>query len=297
MKFTKLKYDPVKFLLSPRQPAWVKYQTYIRILKKPLDDSDVEHWRKKRDSSAIVHNIRLKQGNSGWFPAIPWMHIHKYYFHRLIEMGYGLEDATVRRAADNLLNYQLPNGGYMHPTGSRVNIPNPREGWAACVTGYVTKALIDLGLIEHPNVKKTLHVLLNGQNPDGGWICQRGGPCVDESNCIISGSPWVFACLAQARLIDLNSTITKKAIKMFSKFKKEIMQHGYMQDRYYRCDESLLIPSLCGLGISKNNSFLKDLLDSLLKKQQPDGSWYFRGKSSSWYTIEAMTALQIAKYI
>ena len=112
----------------------------------------------------------------------------------------------------------------MHPTGPRVNVPNPKEGWAACVTGYVTKALMDLGLAEHPNVIQSLNVLLNGQNDDGGWICQRGGPCVDESNCIISGSPWVFRCLVQAGLIDIESPITKKAINMFDRYKKKIIR-------------------------------------------------------------------------
>ncbi len=294
MNSIKLKYNPINYLLSARQLAWVKYQTLVRILQKPIDDPDVSLWHKKRDSSAIVANLKAKQGDSGWFPSLPWMHIHTYYFHRLIEMGYGLEDATVKKAADNLLNYQLPNGGYMHPTGPRVNTPNPQEGWAACVTGYTTKALMDIGLTDHPKVKKSLNILLNGQNFDGGWICQRGGPCLDESSCIISGSPWVFACLVQAHLIDANSSVTKKAVRMFNKFKKEIINHGYMQDRCYRCDESLLIPPLCGLGHSERNSLLSDLIESLIKKQQPDGSWLFRDKRSAWYTIEAVVSLQAA---
>lgn len=295
--FPKLRYNPTDFLLSPRQSAWVKYQTYVRILNNPLDNPVVVHWRKKRDSSAIVAKIRAKQEDSGWFPAMPWMHIHKYYFFQLLEMGYGFEDAAVKKAAENLLNYQLPNGGYMHPTGPRVNTPNPQEGWAACITGYVTKALMDIGLAEHPKVKKTLQVLLNRQNQDGGWICQRGGPCIDESNCIISGSPWVFTCLVQAGLLDINSLIAKKAIKMFKGFKKEIILHGYKKDRYYRCDESILIPPLIGLGTTMRDPFLRNLVAALIKKQQSDGSWHFRGKRSSWYTIDVVAALQSVKCI
>lgn len=112
-----LKYDPLHYLFGPRQPAWIKYQTLVRILNKPADDTDVIHWQRKRDGSAMVKRIREKQLPSGAFPCMPWMHIHKYYFHRLLEMGYGLEDETVKRTTDNLLDYQLPDGGYMHPTG------------------------------------------------------------------------------------------------------------------------------------------------------------------------------------
>ncbi len=115
---------------------------------------------------------------------------------------------------------------------------------------------------------------------------------MDESNCIISGSPWVFACLVQARLISRDSPIAKKAVAMFGRFKKEIMYHGYMHDRCYRCDESLVLPSLHGLGLSKRDPLFRDLLKSLVSKQQPGGSWLFRQKRSAWYTIEAVAALR-----
>jgi len=279
------------FLLTPRRPAWVKYQTLVRLLGRSQDDPDVRHWRRKRDESALVAKIRARQSPEGCFPGMPWMHIHKYYFHRLVQMGYDMEDDTVRRTAEQLLDYQLPGGGYMHPTGPRVNTPDPRKGWAACMTGYVTKALMDLGLADRPQVVKALKVMLNGQNYDGGWTC-REGSCVDESNCIISGSPWTLACLVQARLIGDDSPIAKKAVAMFGRFKKEIARHGYMKDTCYRCDESLVLPSLGGLGLSRRAPLFADLLKSLIDKQQPDGSWLFQQKRSAWYTIEAVAALQ-----
>ena len=179
----------------------------------------------------------------------------------------------------------------MHPTGPKVNTPDPRKGWAACMTGYVTKALLDVGLADRPQVAKALKTMLNGQNYDGGWIC-REGPCVDESNCIISGSPWTLACLVQARLIGADSPVAKKAVAMLRRFKKEIAHHGYMKDRCYRCDESLVLSSLYGLGLSKQDTLFGGLLESLIDKQQPDGSWLFRHKRSPWYTIEAVAALQ-----
>lgn len=287
---SKLKYDPTPFLFSSRRPAWVKYQTLVRILGKSTDDSEVISWRDKRDTSAVVARIREKQMPDGSFPCMPWMHVHEYYFHRLLEMGYGLEDETVRRATNNLLKYQLPEGGYMHPTGRKVNIPDPREGWAPCMTGYVTKALIDVGLAEHPSVVKALQIMKNRQNYDGGWIC-REGPCVDECNCIISGTPWVFACLALARMISIKDHMGQKAIALFSRYKLKIMRHGYKDDRCFRCDEALVLPSLHDLGLSKRHRLIKDIWKSLVNKQQPDGSWLFHGKSSPWYTIEVLVAL------
>ncbi len=79
---------------------------------------------------------------------------------------------------------------------------------------------------------------------------------------------------------------------MLGRFKNEITRHGYMKDRCYRCDESILLPALLGLGLSERDPLFRDILKSLVDKQQPDGSWLFRGNRSAWYTIEAVAALQ-----
>jgi hypothetical protein len=284
-----LKYDPVQYLLSARRPAWVKYQALVGIVGRSEDDPEVVRWREKRNRSAIVARIRAAQASDGSFPAMPWMHIHKYHFHRMLEMGFGLEDATVRRAAENLLSYQLPDGAYMHPCGRRVNVPNPRVGWAACVTGYVTHALMELGFRDDSRVRTALDVMLAKQRDNGGWICNTAGDSAPY--CIVSGTPWVFRCLAEAGLIDRKSRITQRALDVFNRHRLKIVRHGYQADRYYRCDEALLLPALRAAGLSTRHHLLRDLRRSLIDKQQPDGSWPFRGKSSAWYTLEAIAAL------
>lgn len=285
------KYDPIPYLLSSRHPAWVKYQTFVRILERPEDDEEVVRWRDKRDSSAIVARIRKKQAPDGSFPCLPWMHIHKYYFHQMLEMGYRLEDITVKRAAENLLNYQLPDGAYMHPVGRKVNVPSAKIGWAACITGYVTHALIHLGFQKDRRVEISLNAMLNKQRKNGGWICNTVGQ--DSPYCIKSGVPWVFRCLAEAEFIDKKGPITKRVLKLISRHEKKIKRHGYQRDHYYRCDEALLLPGLYAVGLTDSHQLVRDLRQSLIDKQQPDGSWYFRGKPSSWYTIEALTAIRL----
>jgi len=290
-----LQYDPIAFLLSARQPAWVKYQTLVRLLGRPVDDPEVVRWRRQRDASAEVKSIRAQQGPEGWFPGMPWMHIHKYPLHRLVDMGYDLTDRTVRRTVDNLLRYQLPAGGYMHPCGRTVNVPNPKVGWAACVTGYITKLLMDLGLARHPTLVAALDVMANEQRDSGGWICGHVGKRAPY--CIISGTPWVFACLVQAGRITRRNLTTTRALSVFCHHKEKIIRHGYQADRCYRCDEALLLPALHEVGLSHRHHLFRDLRKALLDKQQDDGSWPFQSrrlpsKRSAWYTIEAVAALQ-----
>ena len=99
-----LRFDPIPYLLAPRQPAWVKYQTHARLLESCPDEPEVVKWQERRDSSSLVLRIRSKQDRDGWFPCMPWMHVHKYYFHRLLEMGYDLTDEAVGLAAKQLLD-------------------------------------------------------------------------------------------------------------------------------------------------------------------------------------------------
>jgi hypothetical protein len=285
-----LKYDPIPYLLASRRPAWVKYQTLVKIIGKSEDDPEVIHWREKRDTSAAVARLRAKQAPDGSFPCFPWMHIHKYHFHQMLEMGFGLEDATVRLSAENLLNYQLPDGGYMHPVGHRVNVPDPVVGWAACVTGYVTYALMQLGFKDDHRVAAALNVMLRKQRDNGGWICNTVGE--NAPYCILSGTPWVFRCLAEAGMIGKRSRITERALEVFSRHKQKIIRHGYQDDHYYRCDETLLLPSLYAIGFTKRHHLIRDFRRSLIEKQQPDGSWLFRRKPSPWYTIEVIQALR-----
>ncbi len=289
MELSLLKYDPIPFLMGPHQPAWVKYQTLVKILQRPKDDSEVIYLREKRDNSANVVRMRIKQNQDGSFPCLPWMHIHKYYFHQMLEMGYNLEDFTVSKAAENLLNYQLPNGGYMHPCGRYVNEPDPKVGWAACVTGYVTFALIELGFQNDYRVKSVIEFMYNEQRQNGGWICNTNG--VYSPYCIKSGTPWIFLCLAVSGRINKNSQVAQKTLAIFKKHKNKIIRHGYKRDRFYRCDESLVLPALKLMGMTKKSDLIKDFTRSLIKKQEADGSWHFCEKPSAWYTLEVLKAL------
>ncbi len=112
------------------------------------------------------------------------------------------------------------------------------------------KAMLDLGLERHANVARALEIMRTWQGIDGGWVC-REGPCVDESSCVIPGTPWVFACLAQIRMVNLEDSISRKTVELFSKIKRKIVRHGYQMDRCYRCDETEDLYSLEKLGLSK----------------------------------------------
>jgi hypothetical protein len=64
-----------------------------------------------------------------------------------------------------------------------------------------------------------------------------------------------------------------------------------MNDRCFRCDETLVLQSLISMGLSEQSPLIMDLSKALIKKQQANGSWLFRGESSPWYTIEVLLAL------
>ena len=289
-----LRYDPLRYLLGRRQAAWVKYRTLVRILGREVEDEETVFWRNRRDSSAVVARIRAKQAQDGSFPCMPWRHVHAFDFNRLLLMGYDLRDSTVCRAVESILEDQLSGGGYNPDLRTADGSDRPQRSepghWSPCMTGFVTKSLLDLGLEKDARVKALLDLLRRGQRDGGGWICRRSER--RSPYCILGGTPWAFSALSSSGVYEWGAPEVTKAIGIFVRHQEKIIRHGYHRDLCYRCDEPLLLQALSALGFTRADRLVNDLSSSLVSKQQPDGSWTFRGKPSAWYSIEAVVALQ-----
>ena len=291
--FSYLLHDPIEYLLAPRRPAWVKYQTLVCVLGRDANDREVESLRIERDSSASVKRLRSKQLPDGSFPCSPWRHVHKFYFNQLVQMGYGLKDPTVRNAVDSLLKDQLPGGGYNLDARTAKGVDRPFRkqpgNWSPCMTAFITNTFLDLGMRHNEKVERLLEMLRDSQRESGGWICKRSEN--DAPYCILGATGWAFAVLTRAGILRSGSESVKAVLQVLEKHKSKIVRHGYHRDLCYRCDETLLLPSLSRVGLTMNDSLFRDLHLSLVSKQQPDGSWAFAGRTLPWYTLEAVKAL------
>lgn len=289
-----LRYDPLSYLLGPRQLAWIKYRTLISLLKREKTDDEVVKWRKARNVSLLVQRLHAKQLPDGSFAAMPWRHTHTYEFNQLILMGFGLDDPTVQLGVESLLNDQVIGGGFdVHrrtAKGVEKNNKSRTNCWNPCITAFMTKSLLDLGMRKDPRVQALLTLLKNSQRDSGGWICQRfKGP---SPYCILGGTPWSLSALTISGIWYQMTGDARRTIELIEKHKEKIIRHGYQRDLCFRCDEALLLPSLHRLGLNMKDSLFADLYDSLVNKQTPNGYWYFRHKPSAWYTLEATVALQ-----
>lgn len=286
-----LKYDAVEYLMAARRPAWIKHQTLVRVLGRQPDDPEVAEWQEKRNSSHVVKVLRGKQLPDGSFPCMPWRHVHKFFFHQLVAMGYGMEDSSVRRAVDHLLQDQLPDGGFnadLRTAQGREDRRRSEKGHRMpCLTGMVIKTLIDLGLGPDPRVQELVELLKEDRRPSGGWICIRR----EDPYCILGGTPWSFAALVSAGVYTERSPEVDQTCEILQSHKEKIIRHGYHRDLGYRCDETLLLPALWGAGLRWDSPLFSELFDALVSKQRPDGSWVFHKNPSVWYTLEATAAL------
>lgn len=287
-------YDPYNYLMDSRRPAWVKYQTLVRLMKRPSDDEEVIHWQQKRDGSHQVAQLRGKQLEDGSFPCMPWRHVHAFHLNMLLFMGYDHSDETVANAISSLPKYQLKEGGFnsdlRKPDGSIV-FSRLKDGQLDCLTAFVAHILLDLGLEGDSHFQNLINILRNRQLENGGWICNRNK--TDAPYCILAAIPWCFSVFSKLEG-KISRNWLQPTIEIIEKHKLKIQKHGYQRDICFRCDEAILLPALSTLGFSMNDKLLRDLFHSLVKKQKPDGSWCFRGKPSGWYTIESVAAIQTA---
>jgi hypothetical protein len=293
-RFPYLQYDPIAHLMASRRPAWVRYRTAVDVLGGDPDDPAIASLREKRDTSAAVRRIRAKQSPDGSFLSMPWRHTHKYDFFQLVQMGYGLEDETVRRAVDSLLADQLPGGGFNSDRRTAKGREWPNENrpgnWTPCMTAFVTHTFLDLGMEHDEAVGRLLELLTGSQREGGGWICNRGAR--SHPYCIYGGTGWSFAVLTRTGDIRADSEGLKGLLGILEKHKEKIARHGYQRDLACRCDAALLLPALRRVGLTLDDRLCGDLYWSLVRRQQPDGSWAFAGKTAAWYTLEVVKALQ-----
>jgi len=81
----------------------------------------------------------------------------------LADLGMTRTDPRIRKAAELILD-RYGKDGARFPLDYR-----PHRGGEICVTGMITRALIQFGYFDHPAVQRTIDWIVRTQKSDGGW--------------------------------------------------------------------------------------------------------------------------------
>ena len=175
--------DLIHWLLEG--PPWVVHRALVDLLGKTRDDGRVLAAREAVAEHFLVGKILDRQDHRGWWGDPGQMHqwwprkeTTFWILPVLADFGLTFEESHLQRAADCVLDLQLPDGGFLGW------VPNAA---ADCHTAILLESLAHMGLADDPRIGRAYDWLLGRQRHDGGWWCkhtgQPGGPRAAEPSC------------------------------------------------------------------------------------------------------------------
>ena len=318
-----IKMDPIPWLTDGENPA-VEYHVENEILRK----SDHEEIYKKLLNSDLTGYFKKNyaQGVLGDFKHPDLFYRGSVWFFLLaVESGYKNDVEFINTTAEMLCKkIQLDNGGFKFNYNSSEAV--------GCRSGNLTNALIKSGAAAS-SALNGINWILKNQRKDGGWLhCPVAGFCdvmkllflnkpgnslKYESDSEITSCPVAsYSCLKA--LVEFNNEkhndIIKKGAdffisnnyfirskkKLFCGNRVDFARYGYpVMSQYDYLSGLIIVSSIKTSG----NSINGELFNSIIKKQNQDGSWNCenrlqgminqKSEKSRWTTLNAIRFINL----
>lgn len=313
--------DPVPWLTDGRNPA-VSYLVKKEILKHS-DSEQIYQELIKSDLTEYFYK-NFKNGVLGDFqhPDI-FYRGSVWFFLFAVESGYKYSSEFILSTADNLCNKtQLADGGF------KFNYKSSQA--VGCRSGNMIYSLLKTGISDN-RTKNGIDWIIKNQRNDGGWLhCPVAGFCdvmklvffnksgnglkYETDSDVLSCPIASYYCLKALTLSDnhrLNESVNSGAdffIKnnFFIKTDRKLQcgnhvdfeKLGYPVMSQYDYLSGLVLISKIG---NRSNSKNGELFNSIIKKQNTDGSWNCENRSqgmineksgkSRWTTLNVLRLL------
>jgi hypothetical protein len=193
--------------------AFVRYRTFIDLLKRPEDDSEALKARGNISKNPLVRRIFDRRNPDGYWGTPK--DIHNWWPKKdttfwvlgtLADFGFTHDDPRVARACEYVFGEQFESGAF---------------GWGPpstpgdCFTGILCESLAKLGYGSDPRLERAYRWLMDRQRLDGGFWCKNmglpGRPREREPSCAF-GTLCVLGALAQNSELR-ESEVAKRALK------------------------------------------------------------------------------------
>jgi len=340
---TPLEKSRVKWLLEEENPS-VRYLTLRDLLDRREDDPELQAAKAAIPISKVVAKIFSKQKSEEYWeePANPYHPKYKSSYWQIMtlgQLGMDRSDERVRNACEHIFKFQLDEGGFSSYTSELAfkeyeqlsekgkKLPSPNE-WVSslvfehqysCLTGNMAAALIRIGYLNDPRVRKALEWLVKIQNRDGGWLCPYWRAHVKDTHGCFYGTICPLEAFSEVPVENLTNEM-KHAIAKGAEFL--LMHRLFKADHHnYRVIKQswlkLGFPWFYGYNILRgldvltklgyvDDKRLSDAVQVLLEKCRQDGRWILESaptgrmhanietmdKPSKWITLIALIVLK-----
>jgi hypothetical protein len=337
------KESPIDWLLERSNPS-VQYFTLRDILGRPEDYAEVIDAKRAIPESPVVQKILRKQNPCGYWerPDSPYLPKYKSSYWTLMilsRLGMDRTNRKVAKACEYVFQFQNNEGGFQSDSISSASkeyeyrrrrnkeLPSRKEfvssliyeSQLSCLTGNMASALIRMGYVDDPRVKKALGWLVRVQNKDGGWLCPYWkAHARDKHGCFIGTiCPLeAFSEVPRENLTkEVDATISSGAefLLMHHLFKADHHEYRVINPTFSKlsfpwfAEYNVLrgLDVLIKLGYAKDPR-INDAVDIVMQKRQSSGAWILekspmgrmqtnierKGQPSKWITLIALRILK-----
>ena len=320
--------DPTEWLLEGENPS-VRYFTLTEILGKPENDILVKETKEDIMKTGIVPAILAKQHKEG-----NWEKPERFYTAKykgtvwqllvLAELKADGSDGRIKRACEFILEHSQDHesGGFSMNTSASTGGGRHSEV-IPCLTGNMIWALIRLGFLEDPRIRRGIDWIVTYQRFDDGvreaskgWPYDRFGMCSGRHTCHM-GAVKALKALAEIpaskRSKEVNETIKNGVEYMLihhihkrSHDLSRVSKPGWLRFGFplmYQTDALEILGILTRLGYKDGR--MKETVNRVVAKQDRQGRWKLentyndrfhvsierKGKQSKWITFKALETL------
>jgi hypothetical protein len=184
----------------------------------------------------------------------------------LFKIGFDKNSFEVKKGINFLVNKQRLDGGWSENPELAPYIPK-EHGWISIehsmtwATGEVVIALIKVGYPNHASIKNAVSFLKRTQKDDGGWN-SHVGKNYPYGTDLASMDSIVRALLLSGE--DRTSDIMKRVVSTLLKYRNKWESP---------VDASAVLDIFLNLGYDPKNEYVKELVQTLIRTQKPNGSW------------------------
>lgn len=245
------------------------------------------------DTELVQNMISTQNRDGGW----PWQ------FHGgepsgvgasaralelLLKTGLERHSETCSKAVSFLFSLQREDGGWSENPELSDLIP---EDWIwvsttdsmTHITGDVINALIEAGESRNPKTGRAIAFLKKTQNEEGGWPSQLGSDYTHGTD--IGGMDVIVKALLGAGE-PKGSQVFKRAIEVVIREREDW--------KIPVCGASVL-NLFTKLGFAADHEYVRELAETLIEKQRPDGGWNWMGDLPSNPAQTVYTVKQLKK--
>jgi hypothetical protein len=206
----------------------------------------------------------------------------------LLKTGLERGSETCSQAVSFLLSLQREDGGWAENPELSDLIPKDwiwvsTAGSMTHITGDVINALIEAGESSNPSTARAVAFLKKTQNEEGGWPSHLGSDYTHGTD--IAGMDVIVKALLGAGE-PKDSQVFKRAIEVVVREREDW--------KLPVCGASVL-NLFTKLGFGPDHEYVRELAETLIEKQRPDGGWNWVGDLPSNPAQTVYTVKQLKK--